>query len=386
MRGVIASCLILTAVLFSCNTVFANENKYILVQNAQFAKMSKYIQSASPTLSIPSVALQSGGYITQLQTYNQAFQNMDTVMMMSKKEREALMRKNRYAVSEIEDITPIPIPVPFSAPELYTIKALEESRGIWARPYAEFENIPLKNGPDVSNVSYGSYFGIDTEMFEFGDGWKGNVGLYAAYNGSHQSYDGIGIYMNGGAFGSSGAVYKDNYFAGVTFNAGAQMGQASSPYGNYDLGIVSSGVAAKTGYNFEFKDGNFIVQPNMAMSYSFVNTFDYTTSFGAKVSPDPMHAIQLEPGLNLIWNTESGWQPYASVSMAWNLIDKTRVSISSYPLSEMSVKPYVKYGAGIRKKWNDKFALSEQTYIYNGGRNGVGLTFDCKWALGLQRL
>ena len=122
------------------------------------------------------------------------------------------------------------------------------------------------------------------------------------------------------------------------------------------------------------------------MSYTFVDTFDYTTSSGYKVSSKYLNAFQLEPGVRLIWNLKSGWQPYAAVSMAWNLIDDTNVKISTYQLPNVSVKPYVKYGVGIRKRWNDRFAMSEQTFLYNGGRSGVGLNLDCKWSVGKKRI
>lgn len=332
-------------------------------------------KKTTPTLEIQTVAMQVGGYLTQLQTYDQAFQNMDATMMNRQKERKSESANNRYALLDAGENAVFQPEVKF-----------EDTRGLWARPYVGFESDKLSGGPKVSNVSYGTFFGGDTEMFEFGNGWKGNVGLYGAYNGSYLDYDGVGIYMNGGTFGTVGTVYKNNFFGGVTVNAGAQSGMASSILGDYNTVIITSGVAAKAGYNFEFKDGDIILQPSMMMSYSYVDTFDYKTSYGYKVTTNPLHAMQLEPGIKLIWNTKSGWQPYANVSFAWTLLDKVHSEIAGYRLPEMSLSPYVKYGVGVHKKWNNRFSLSEQTYIYNGGRNGVGLNMDCRWAVGRDRL
>lgn len=353
---------------------YQQERQQQAAQQAKQARIASYIKRVTPTLEIQSVAMQVGGYLTQLQTYDQAFQNMDATMMNRQKERKAESVKNRYAINDVaEDAVFQPEP------------KFEEAKGLWARPYVGFESVDLKGGPDVSNVSYGTYFGGETEMFEFGNGWKGNVGLYGSYNGSYLDYNGVGIYMNGGSFGTVGTVYKGKFFGGITANAGAQAGSASSAIGNYETCILTSGVAAKTGYNFEFKDGDVILQPSMLMSYSYVDTFDYKTGYGLTVSTDPLHAIQLEPGLKLIWNTRSGWQPYANVSFAWTLLDKVHSEIANYRLPEMSLSPYVKYGVGIHKKWNNRFSLSEQTYVYNGGRNGVGLNMDCRWAIGQGR-
>jgi len=87
-----------------------------------------------------------------------------------------------------------------------------------------------------------------------------------------QTYEGIGIYMNGGSFGAVGSVYKGNYFAGITTSAGVHAGTASARPNDYDVFIVAGGVAAKTGYNLEIKKGSVIVQPSLGISYTFVNS------------------------------------------------------------------------------------------------------------------
>lgn len=356
--------LIFIILFFTCNASFADGEVVIPQQYL------KEFYKASDRLVIPAVTMQTSGYFNQLQSYQQGFQSMDSYMMLNKNER-AELRNKRKELSETSDNSVLP-----------PMRIVDEGRGLWARPYAGIEKIQFKNGPEVSNITYGSYFGFDTEMVEFGKGWSGNVGLFAGYNGSHQTYNGIGIYMNGGTVGISGSVYKGNAFAGITTSASAHTGTASSKVNDYDVVILASGIAGKAGYNFEFKDGSIILQPSFGMSYTYVDSFKYNTSMGLKVSPDCLTAIQLEPTLKLIWNMRNHWQPYAAVSADWNLLDAARVDIASYQLPKISVKPYVKYGVGIRKKWNDRFAFSEQTYVYNGGRNGVGFNVDLKMAVG----
>ena len=48
----------------------------------------------------------------------------------------------------------------------------------------------------------------------------------------------------------------------------------------------------------------------------------------------------------------------------------------------MSVKPYVKYGVGVRKTIGEMFTGSVQVYATNGGRNGVGVQVGLSWKLG----
>ena len=325
--------------------------------------------SYNPDIFAAPVAAQLGGYLVQLNSYDNAFRNMDMYMLMTKEQRQAMKFRNKYATTN-KDIVFDP-----------TITQYENKAG-WFRPYATFENVSLNNGPDVSNVAYGSFFGAESELYDLGHGWDGMWGVYAGYNGSHQAYDGVSIYQNGGTFGAVGMAYKGNFFTGLTANVGASAGDASTMFGREDFTMLMSGIASKTGYNYELAEGKFIIQPSLLMSYSFINTFDYTNAAGVSISSDPLHAIQLEPGIKFIGNLKNGWQPYASVSVIWNIMDRTHFKANDVSLPNLSVDPFVKYGVGVRKSWGERFTGFFQTYITNGGRNGVGLQAGFRWTLG----
>ena len=327
-------------------------------------------ENFSPSVVASPVAAQLGGYLSQLNSYDNAFRNMDMYMLMTKEQREFVKLRNKYASAADENVVFDP-----------TITQYENKSG-WFRPYATFENVGLHNGPRVSNVSYGSFFGGESEMYDLGHGWDGMWGVYMGYNGSHQAYDGVSIYQNGGTLGAVGMAYKGNFFTGLTANVGANAGEASSMFGHEDFAMLMAGVASKTGYNWELAKGKFIIQPSFLISYTFVNTFDYKNAAGVSISSDPLHAIQLEPGIKFIGNLKNGWQPYLGVSFIWNVMDRTHFQANDIALPNLSVDPFVKYGVGIRKAWGEKFTGYFQTYITNGGRNGVGLQFGFRWTLG----
>ena len=326
--------------------------------------------SFNPAVMAAPVAAQLGGYLNQLNAYDNAFRNMDMYMLMTKEQRQAMKFRNKYASIANNNIIFDP-----------TVSQYENKAG-WFRPYGTFENVSLNNGPKVSNVAYGTYFGAESELYELGHGWDGMWGLYGGYNGSHQVYNGVGIYQNGGTFGVVGMEYKGNFFSGLTANVGANVGDASTMFGSEDFAMLMTGIASKTGYNIELADGKFIIQPNFLMSYSLVNTFDYRNAAGVKIDSDPLHAIQLEPGIKFIGNLPNGWQPYAGVSVIWNIMDKTHFTANEVSLPNLSIDPFVKYGVGVRKSWGERFTGFFQTYVTNGGRNGVGLQAGLRWTLG----
>ena len=330
---------------------------------------TKKYDSYNPAVTVSPVAAQMGGYLNQLNSYDQAFQNLDMKMLMTREERKAYTMANRYASTVTPQVfSPTYLP--------------EQNKGAWFRPYSTFEKVGLNNGPKVGNISYGSYFGGDSPMFETKNGWDYQYSLYAGYNGSHQYYSGNSIYQNGGTFGGTAIWYKNDFFTALTANVGAGVADASTMYGSEDFTMLMTGIASKTGYNWELADGKFIIQPSFLISYSFVNTFDYTNAAGVRIKADPLNAINLAPGVKFIGNLKNGWQPYAGIQMVWNIMDKTDFRANNVALPDMSVKPYIQYGVGVQKRWGERFTGFLQAMMRNGGRNGISLGFGFRWALG----
>ncbi len=327
----------------------------------------------NPTVLSTPVTSQAGAYATQMQTFNYAFQHADNFMNLPLFERIALKESGRYATLNTVDSG-------VYSPLLTRV----EQAGFWVKPYVSFENIPLKNGPEVTNIAYGSLIGFDSSMKPIKHGFDRVLTGYVGYNGASQSYSGVDSYQNGGLIGGTMTLYKNNFFNATTISAGASVGESYNMYGHDNFTMFLAGIANKLGYNFEFKNGRYIIQPSLMMSYTFVNTFDYTNAAGVNINSDPMHAIQLSPGVKFIMNTKNGWQPYVGVNMVWNVMDTQKVTANDVRLPEMSIKPYVQYGLGLQKKIKDKFLAFGQAMVSNGGRNGISLSFGLRWFIGRE--
>ena len=331
----------------------------------------------NPAVLAPSVASQAGANATMNQTFNYAFQNSDNFMSIPYLERVAIKTSNRYALSPTGEATDVGT---FS--QLFN--AQNETSSAWVKPYASFENIPLKNGPKVSNITYGTLVGFDTPIKSIRHGWDRTWTGYVGYNGASQRFSGVDATQNGGLVGGTLTLYKGNLFNATTVSTGAIVGDNRTMYGTDNYTMLMAGVGNKTGYNFEFKEGKIIIQPSMLLSYTFVSTFDYTNAAGVRIKNDPLHAIQIAPGVKFIVNTKNGWQPYIGVNMIWNLLDKSKVSADDVRLPEMSIKPYVQYGVGVQKRFKDRYMAFGQAMIQSGGRNGISLTAGFRWAIGKE--
>ena len=326
----------------------------------------------NPSVVTPSTVSLAGAYSTQMQTFNYAFQHSDNFMNIPYLERIMLENKNKYAYNG---------DVPINSGVFSPIFSQYDDASIWVKPYTSFENIPLKNGPEVSNISYGTLIGFDSKLKKLKNGFGRVLTGYVGYNGASQSYSNVDSTLNGGLLGGTATFYKGNFFNATTLSVGANHAKNTNMYGSDDLNMILGGVGNKTGYNFEFKNGKVILQPNLLLSYTFVNTFDYTNSAGVKMKSDPLHAIQIAPGVKLIGNFENGWQPYLGVSMVWNIIADSKVMANDVVLPEMSIKPYVQYGVGVQKRFKDRFQGFLQAMVQNGGRNGVSLSAGFRWAI-----
>ena len=213
-------------------TVSYDDTKSLL--NVALPGGGKSYHDYNPSIFAAPVAAQLGGYLTLLNSYDEAFQNMDMYMLMPREVRQAMKFKNKLATAN-SNIVYDP-----------TITRGENKAG-WFRPYATFENVHLKNGPRVSNVAYGTFVGTDSELKDLGHGWEGMWNAYVGYNGSHQAYNGISIYQNGGTLGASYIAYKGNFFTGLTVNVGANAAEASTNFGTDNFSMLMAGVASKSG-------------------------------------------------------------------------------------------------------------------------------------------
>ena len=308
------------------------------------------------------------GTMGMLDTYNNAFNNMDMRILLPSSVRIAQRQANRYAITD-------------TAGTEYNYNETN-SGGTWVRPFAAYDSVGLKNGPKVNNFSYGTFIGGDTSIHQFKNGGEGVLSAHVSYLGSHQNFAGNSIYQNGGNLGLTGTYYKGNFFTGLTVNAGASVADASTRYGSEDFPMFMAGVANKTGYNFEFKDGKFIIQPSLLLSYTFVNTFDYTNAAGVSINGDPLHALQISPNVRFALNTKNGWQPYLTAGMNWNIMNDSQFTANMATLPDLSMKPYVQYGLGIQKTINDNFTAYGQVLLRHGGRNGIAANAGMRYLFG----
>lgn len=327
----------------------------------------------NPSILNTSVNSQAGTNATVNETFKYVFEHADAFTQLPSVERFAKINENKYALS-----------TDFNS-NLPSISSEFNNKAGWFRPYVTFEKMNLRNASAVNATTYGSLVGFDSDFQTLKHGWTGVTTGYIGYTGSQLRYSGSDTTMNGGLLGLTQTFYKGNFWTALTATTGASAAQSTTMYGKEDFTTLFAGIGSKTGYNFEFKEGKYIVQPIWFMSYTMGKTFDYTNAAGVRIDSSPMHSIMLNPSVRFITNTRSGWQPYASVGMVWNAMSESNVKADGIRLPETSIKPYVEYGVGLQKRYKDDFIAFGQAMVRNGGRNGISLTAGFRWAIGKNK-
>lgn len=311
------------------------------------------------------------GQVATLATYNNQLviddMLLNHVTLDSERTLAQSRNANRYAST-----------LPQFAPYQYK----KEDGGLWYKSYVNFENLSLTQGLKVGNNSYGSLVGADFPVIKLKHGWRLMPTAYIGYNGAHQTFNGVGMYQNGGQGGLMGTFMKDNFIGSVVAYGGGYNNEMSVA-GNTDrAGNWFAGTAAKLAYNFH-PTKHFTIQPTAFMSYNIFGRQNWGTDFGSmSMNSGLLNGINVAPGMNFIYAKET-WSVYATFQYMYNINEQVGGRAGNVDLASVKMEHgYIQYGLGVTKTWKDRLNSFFQIVFRNGGRTGVGFqlglnyTFD----------
>lgn len=267
-------------------------------------------------------------------------------------------------------------------PQFAPYQYKKEDGGLWYKSYVNFENLSLTQGLKVGNNSYGSLVGADFPVIKLKHGWRLMPTAYIGYNGAHQTFNGVGMYQNGGQGGLMGTFMKDNFIGSVVAYGGGYNNEMSVA-GNTDrAGNWFAGTAAKLAYNFH-PTKHFTIQPTAFMSYNVFGRQNWGTDFGSmSMNSGLLNGINVAPGMNFIYAKET-WSVYATFQYMYNINEQVGGRAGNVDLASVKMEHgYIQYGLGVTKTWKDRLNSFFQIVFRNGGRTGVGFqlglnyTFD----------
>lgn len=311
------------------------------------------------------------GQVATLATYNNQLVIDDMLLNHVTLDSERLLAQSKNANIYASTL-------PQFAPYQYK----KEDGGLWYKSYVNFENLSLTQGLKVGNNSYGSLVGADFPVIKLKHGWRLMPTAYIGYNGAHQTFNGVGMYQNGGQGGLMGTFMKNDFIGSVVAYGGGYNNEMSVA-GNTDrAGNWFAGTAAKLAYNFH-PTKHFTIQPTAFMSYNIFGRQNWGTDFGSmSMNSGLLNGINVAPGMNFIYAKET-WSVYATFQYMYNINEQVGGRAGNVDLASVKMEHgYIQYGLGVTKTWKDRLNSFFQIVFRNGGRTGVGFqlglnyTFD----------
>ena len=252
----------------------------------------------------------------------------------------------------------------------------------YIKPFFAKENIDLKYKLDTKTKTYGEIIGFDSAMFDLNClyDFKGTLGFYTGYVGSHSKYKNVKADQDGILLG----IKLDTLFEKKLFTKFAMntiFFDNSIKYdgteNNFDSYLVSFGV--KSGYNFDYNIfSNYVIllQPSLNLYYSLIHNSEYTTQGDAFIKTNNMINIftispEIKAKLPLFNNT---FIPYINLAGVFNINNTNNFMVDSFELIDFMLKDYFEFNIGFDKKLlNRDINISSNLGYRIGGRDGLNL-------------
>lgn len=252
----------------------------------------------------------------------------------------------------------------------------------YIKPFFAKENINLKYELKTKTKTYGEIIGFDSGIFDLNCtyNFKGTLGFYTGYVGSHSNYKNVRASQDGLLLGLKlDTLFEKNLFTKLTMNTiffdnNIKYDGAKN---NYDSYLIS--FALKSGYNFDYNainNYNIILQPSLSLYYSLIHNSNYITQGDALIKTNNMINIftispEIKAKLPLFNNT---FIPYINLAGVFNINNTNNFMVDSFELIDFMLKDYFEFNIGFNKKIINKNINVYSNLGYRiGGRDGLNL-------------
>ena len=342
-----------------------------------YGALKKYSWALTPKLTLIELAgfnpniqryqsATAAAFMNQILSYDYSLNRTDEIYTNLREAKIAHRKLNSYAYT--------------GRGGMYVDQYYEDGSAFWMRPYVNLESFHLSGAAStVGNQSYGTMFGFDFPMYVTQNDWKLFSTIYGAYIGSAQHFEMSDIYQNGGYGGYLLSAYKNNFYTGWTVNGGGLGAESRYAGGKDDYAIVTAGTALKLAYNLKYK--RLILQPNFTTAYTFLSPMNLVNFQGVDLNQSLVNGLTIAPSVRLTYRNETGFEPYIFAGCVIPIMSDIKAKANSTQLGKLTLNAWAQFGAGVRKRVNERVTCFAENIIRTGGRVGWGFMFNVQVAL-----
>ena len=241
------------------------------------------------------------------------------------------------------------------------------------------DHMDIKNFSKGDSKYNGVIGGIKTSPILTESGWTAVYNSYLAYAKGEHKFSTSHVNQESGYIGVGAVFSKDKFFIGSTANIAIMENRPNQTGDKNKFTSRLAGIAVKTGYNYDL-GSDYILQPNLYGSYTYVRSNDYVTENQARVKFGGISNIELAPGVKLSKKFTDGLEIYVKGRYVFNFNEGHDARANGIILPDLELKNYTEVGIGIAKNWIDKdIDMFVEISRRQGGRDGWNGLVGTKW-------
>lgn len=261
----------------------------------------------------------------------------------------------------------------------FTADSTQKEVKPFAKIFGSDDNIDLKHYSGGKAKFYGAIAGFESSPIALSSDWKAVYNAYLAYAQGEHKFSDQRVDQETGYAGVSGIWYKNKFFIGSTVNAAIMENKAREFGEENKFTSYLGGLGLKTGYNFDL-GADYVLQPNLYGSYTYINSNDYKTKRGARVKFDDMANFELAPGLKLSKKFAEGLEMYLKGRYDFVFNEDQHATANDVLLPELELKNYAEFGVGFEKNMQERnLSYFAEFTRREGGREGWNGLAGLKW-------
>ena len=333
-------------------TTGENEEEEIVVEGMDYGNVltfQKLKDHYSPEIEQSKVAI-AGANISQEEIFDTVLNNAGNF---------SFFQKQGTSAGDVEDS---------SAPTL------------WIKGFGSKEDVDLEDYVTVKTTYYGAMIGVDWER-QYSETFDATYGIFGSYIGGelkNDDYTNSKVTQNGAYLGVRANWYfgeLSKFFVNGIIDYGFINNNSETRTETNDFNSQVIGLAARAGYNFEWANKSFTVQPSFGITGKYIITDDIeaklTDESSIKEEIGNITNITYEPGLKLIKNLGRCWILTREGKYVIEQVDG-EVKVEEQVLPDTSYENYTDLGLGVEKIWGYTVLHLKANKTF-GGRDGFGI-------------
>ncbi len=245
-------------------------------------------------------------------------------------------------------------------------KAVEN---MFVKAFTSKDSIDISGFSEISARFSGAIVGLQSDAYKYGYDSTGVANIYGAYVNNTVDFADSKVKQQSYYLGSSFNYRRGDFFMGNTINAGLTKNKEESADSNsIHFDSYSLGIASKLGYDIDVAD-DWVVQPNLFVSFIYLKSDNYATNMGADIDMPDMSLLQMAPGVKVVKHIDDDTSAHVEAKYITSQSYADAPTANDIALPQAELSDYMEYGVGVSQNTPESrlsFVVRHRNGAYQG--------------------